>query len=129
MFVDLKYMFIIVNDKEEVVCFGVAIPALNKALYKSKGRLTIPAIFRVLKALKHPKVVDFALLAVQPEYQNKGVNALAIKYLMDNMAKFGVEYCETNLCLEENIKITQTWENYFKFEQHRRRRAWKKELN
>ena len=129
MFVDLKYMFIIVNDKEEVVCFGVAIPALNKALYKSKGRLTIPAIFRVFKALKHPKVVDFALLAVQPEYQNKGVNALAIKYLMDNMAKFGVEYCETNLCLEENIKITQTWENYFKFEQHRRRRAWKKELN
>ncbi len=127
-FVDLKYMYIIVNEKDEVVGFGVALPALNNALYKSKGRITIPAIFRVLKALKHPKVVDFALMAVRPDYQTKGVNALAIKYLMDNMAKFGVEYCETNICLEDNLKIAQTWD-YFKFDQHRRRRAWIKILN
>lgn len=127
-FVDLKYMFIIVNETDEVVGFGVALPALNDALYKSKGRLTLPAIFRVLKALKHPKVVDFALLAVRPDYQTKGVNALAIKYLMDNMEKFGVKYCETNICLEENTKISQTWD-YFKHDQHRRRRAWKKAIN
>ncbi len=126
-FVDLKYMYIIVNELDEVVGFGVALPALNNALYKSKGRLTIPALFRVLKALKHPKVVDFALMAVRPDYQTKGVNALAIKYLMDNMAKFGVGYCETNICLEDNVKIAQTWD-YFKFDQHRRRRAWVKTI-
>ena len=128
MFVDLRFMFIITNNQDEVISFGVALPALNEALAKSKGRLTIPAIFRVFKALKHPKVVDFALIAVRPDYQNKGVNALAIKYLMDNMAKFGVEYCETNLCLEENTKIAQTWD-YFKQEQHRKRRAWIKKID
>ena len=126
-FVDLKFMIIVVNEKDEVVGFGVALPALNNALFKSKGKLTLPALFRVLKALKKPKVVDFALLAVRPDYQTKGVNAFAIKYLMDNMAKFGVEYCETNICLEDNIKINQTWQ-YFKHDQHRRRRSWKKEL-
>ena len=128
LYVNLKYMIVIVNDKDEVISFGVALPALNKALYKSKGRITLPAIFRLLKALAKPKVVDFAILAVRPDYQNKGVNALTMKYLMDNMAKFGVEYCETNICLEENVKINQTWE-YFKHDQHRRRRAWKKSIN
>lgn len=128
MFVDLRFMFIITNDQDEVISFGVALPALNEALVKSKGRLTIPALFRVFKALKHPKVVDFALIAVRPDYQNKGVNALAIKYLMDNMVKFGVDYCETNLCLEDNTKIAQTWD-YFKQEQHRRRRAWIKKID
>lgn len=127
MFVNLKYMIIVINEKDEVVSFGVALPALNNALYKSKGRLTLPAIFRLLKALKKPKVVDFALLAVRPDYQNKGVNALTMKYLMDNMEKFGVNYCETNICLEANTKINQTWE-YFPHKQHRRRRAYIKSI-
>lgn len=128
MFVNLKYLIIIVNEKDEVISFGLAIPALNHALYKSKGRLTVPAVFRLFRALGKPKVVDFALIAVRPDYQNKGVNSLTMKYLMDNMAKFGVEYCETNLCLENNTKINQTWE-YFKHDLHRRRRAWKKKID
>lgn len=128
MFLDLRFMFVIVNEKDEVVCFGVSIPQLNEALYKSKGRLTLPAMFRVLKALKSPKVVDFAIIGVRPDYANEGVGALAIKYLMDNMAKEGIEYCETNICLENNVKINSTWE-YFDHEVHRRRRAYVKKIS
>ena len=128
MFLDLRFMFVIVNEKDEVVSFGVSIPQLNEALYKSKGRLTLPAMFRVLKALKSPKVVDFAIIGVRPDYANEGVGALAIKYLMDNMAKEGIEYCETNICLENNVKINSTWE-YFDHEVHRRRRAYVKKIS
>ena len=127
MFLDLRFMFAIVNDKDEVICFGVSIPQLNEALYKSKGRLTLPALFKVVKALKSPKVVDFAIIGVRPDYANEGVGALAIKYLMDNMEKEGVEYCETNLCLENNLKINSTWQ-YFDHDVHRRRRAYVKKL-
>lgn len=127
MFLSLKFMFAIVNEKDEVVCFGVSIPQLNKALYKSKGRLTLPALIKVVKALKSPKVVDFAIIGVRPDYANEGVGALAIKYLMDNMEKAGVEYCETNLCLENNLKINSTWE-YFDHVVHRRRRAYVKKI-
>ena len=128
MFLDLRFMFVIVNEKDEVISFGVSIPQLNEALYKSKGRLTLPAMFRVLKALKAPKVVDFAIIGVRPDYANEGVGALAIKYLMDNMAKEGIEYCETNICLENNVKINSTWE-YFDHEVHRRRRAYVKKIS
>lgn len=126
-FIDLRFMFAITNEKDEVVSFGVAIPQLNEALYKSKGRLTLPAIFRVLKALKHPKVVDFAIIGVRPDYANDGVGALAVKYLMDNMEREGVRYCETNICLETNTRINAIW-SYFDHDQHRRRRAYIKKL-
>ena len=126
-FIDLRFMFVITNEKDEVVCFGVAIPQLNEALYKSKGRLTLPAIFKVLKALKHPTVVDFAIIGVRPDYANDGVGAMAVKYLMDNMEREGVKYCETNVCLETNTKINAIW-SYFNHEQHRRRRAYIKKL-
>ena len=126
-YVDLKFCFVIVDENDKVISFGVSLPALNKAVYKSRGRLTIPAIFRLLKALKHPEVVDFAIIGVKPEWQNRGVNALALRYIMANMAKFGVKYCETNLCLENNVKINQTW-SYIKHDIVRRRRAFKKEL-
>ena len=126
-FVELKYCCVIVDESDKVICFGVSLPALNKAVYKSKGRLTIPAIFRLLHALKHPEVVDFAIIGVRPEWQNKGVNSLVLKYIMQNMGAYGVKYCETNLCLEDNVKINQTWE-YIEHDIVRRRRAFVKNL-
>ncbi len=125
-FIDLKFCFVIVDKEDKVIAFGIALPALNKAVYKSKGRLTIPAIFRLLHALKHPRVVDFAIVGVRPDYQNKGVISLALEMMQQNMGKL-VEYCETNLCLEDNYKIAQTWD-YFKFDVVRRRRCWVKKL-
>ena len=81
-----------------------------------------------MHALKHPKVVDFAIIGVRPDYQSKGVSALVLKYIMENMEKFGVKYCETNLCLEDNTKINQTWE-YLKHDIVRRRRAFVKKID
>lgn len=126
-FIGLRFIFAIVNEKDEVVCFGVSIPQLNEAVYKSKGRLTLPAIFRVLKALKCPVVADFAIVGVRPDYANEGVGAMVVKYLMDNMEREGIKYCETNICLENNSRINSIWE-YFDHEQHRRRRAYMKKL-
>jgi len=127
LFLGLDYLFAITNEKDEVVCFGVSIPALNEALFKSKGKLTIPALFRVFKALKKPKVVDFAIIGVRPDYEHAGVGAMAINHLMIMMRKKKVDYCETNLCLENNVKINAVW-SHFKHEVHRRRRAYIKKL-
>ena len=65
-------------------------------------------------------------MGVRPEYQSKGVISLALEMMQKNMGKY-VDYCETNLCLEDNYKIAQTWD-YFKFDVIRRRRAWVKKL-
>ena len=50
------------------------------------------------------------------------------KKIIDVMTKYKIEYAETNLNLEDNIKIQQTWKN-FEHDQHKRRRCFIKTLD
>lgn len=124
-----KNLLIVVLDKDEnVVAFALALPSLSKALQKSGGRLTIPTVFRLLKAIKKPEIIDMALIGVLPKYQAKGVNSIALQGLVDIFNKGNVKYCETNLNLESNVQVQSQWK-YFNYRQHKRRRAFVKELN
>ncbi|MBR2433630.1 MAG: hypothetical protein IKB21_03410, partial [Clostridia bacterium] len=128
MFINKDFIIVLVDENDRVVAFGFAIPSLSDAISKSKGRITPPALCRVLKAVKHPKIVDFALVGVRDEYQSRGLTAVIMKHIIDVMTKYKIEYAETNLNLEDNIKIQQTWKN-FEHDQHKRRRCFIKHLD
>ena len=125
--VNMKYLFVICDENEKVVSFGFGIPAIGEAVQKSGGRLTLPTIYKILKAVKKPKVVDLALVGILPKYQKSGLNAIIIAELQKMMARDGLEYMETNLNLEDNIAVQGQWK-YFKNEQHKRRRAYSKNI-
>ena len=76
---------------------------------------------------KYPKGLDLLLVAVKPEYQSKGVNALLFYDLIPIYQQLGFEYAESNPELEVNNKVQAQWD-YFKTVQHKRRRAYKKEI-
>ena len=124
---NIKYMVFICNEKEEVVAFGFAFPGFGDALKKSGGRLTLPAIFKLLHAVSHPKVIDLGLVAVRPEYQNAGINAVIVNGMLDILADGKVQSCETNLNLETNTAVIAQWK-YFDARQHKKRRAYLKNL-
>lgn len=128
LFLNLKYFITIVDKDKKVVGFGIALPSLCDAISKSKGRLTPLGIFRILKATIRPKALDFALIGVKQKHQNRGVNALILKTLMERMIKFDyVKHFETNHTLETNIKMLQQWE-VFDYVQHKRDRLYIKKL-
>ena len=82
----------------------------------------------MLKALRGKSdTVDLLLIAVKPEYQNKGVNALLFADLIPYYNKYGFKHAESNPELEENSKVQDQW-SYFDTRQHRRRRSFRKEL-
>lgn len=124
----LKFFITIVDKNDKVVAFGFALPALAKAVNKSEGKMLPFGIFRMLKAIKHPEIVDLALVGIRPLYQGKGLNAVIMRYLAQTMDKNHIKYCETNLNLEDNIKIHQQWE-LFNHVQHKRRRCFIKNLD
>jgi GNAT superfamily N-acetyltransferase len=105
-------------------------PSLSKALQKSNGRLLPLGWYYLGKTIflkRYPKILDLLLVAVKPEYQNKGVNALLFSDLIPVYRKLGFEYAESNPELEMNGKVQAQWE-YFKTEQHKRRRCFVKEI-
>ena len=123
--VDLRMITLIVQDDGTLVGVGLSMPSLAVALQKAHGRLLPFGWYYLLKSLfiKHAKFLELLLVAVKPEYQNKGVNALLFYDLIPAYQKMGFIYAESNPELEVNGKVQSQWE-YFKHEQHKRRRAF-----
>ena len=95
---------------------------------RSGGKLFPTGWYHLWKAIRGKvDVVDLLLVAVKPEYQNKGVNAMIFADLIPVYVKNGYKYAESNLELEGNENVQKQWE-YFERRQHRRRRAWSKNL-
>lgn len=125
--VNPKYLLVIVDENDKVVCFGFAMPSLSKAMQKSGGRLTLPTIIKVLKAIKNPKIIDLALVGVLPEYAMKGISSALFAFILKSLVEDNIDYCETNLNLETNAKIINQWKN-FDARLHKRRRSYVKTL-
>ena len=118
---------VIEKDTRELIAVGITIPSMSKALIKNRGRLFPFGWKPLLDAFKHNDLVDLMLIAVKPEYQNKGVNSLIFNDLIEVFNRHGYTHAESNHELELNTKVLQQWE-YFETEQHKRRRAYTKEI-
>lgn len=128
LILSLKFFIAIVDENDRVIAFGFALPSLAKAVNKSKGKMLPAGIFRMLRAIKKPQIVDLALVGIRPEYQGKGVNAIIMRFMANSIKKNHIQFCETNLNLEDNIKIQQQWK-LFNHSQHKRRRCFIKKLD
>lgn len=122
-----EYLMILCDENERVVAFALCIPGIGEALQKSGGRLTPGAIIRVLRAAKKPRTLDLGLIAVRPEYQAAGVNAVMLHRMIEYLQSGKVEYAETNLNLETNTQVMAQWK-YFDTVQHKRRRSYIKTI-
>lgn len=120
---------VIVDSDDRLVGVGITMPSLSRALQKGRGRMFPLGWYHILRALKgHTDRVDLMLVAIKPEYQNKGVNAMLFADLIPSYIRLGYRYAETNLELETNSNVQKQWE-YFDRVQHRRRRSYSKKID
>ena len=118
----------VADEQDNLVAFGVSAPSMAEALKKSDGRLFPLGWIGVLKALKKNDTLDLFLVAVTPEYQNKAVNAIMMNHVLKSCHKMGITHAETGPQLETNHHVQNQW-NFFKTEQHKRRRCFVKKLD
>ena len=118
----------VLDEHDQLVGFGVSAPSMANALKKSHGRLFPFGFMGVLKALKVNDTLDLFLVAVVPEYQNKAVNAILMNHVLKGCHRMGITKAETGPQLETNHKVQSQW-NFFKTEQHKRRRCYVKALD
>lgn len=129
LFIEKDYIILVADEDNNAVAFGFALPSLSQPMIKGRGRINPLSLLRILKAVKKPSVVDLGLIGVIPAYQSRGVNAVILYKMQQLLINLNIEYCETNLNLENNTKVMQQWEEFDHVEQHKRRRCFVKVLD
>lgn len=115
------------DEQGEMVALGVCAPSMAAAMQRSRGRFLPFGWVGVLKALMKNDTVDLFLIAVRPDLQGAGLNAIILDEMMRGARKMGIRYAETGPMLETNEKILAQWKLFDK-EQHKRRRCYIKDV-
>lgn len=81
----------------------------------------------LLKALKKNTVADLYLVAIRPDLQGKGVNAVLMNEIVHAYINNGIRFAESNPELETNQQVQYFWK-YYHSQNHKRRRCFIKSL-
>lgn len=127
MIVSPKRTAVILDENDKAVAFAITFSSIAKAVQKGNGHITLRNLIPLLRAIRHPKVVDLCLIGVEPEWLNRGVSTVFISHLMDMLENDGVEHFETNLNLLDNYTIQNMWRRFDR-RINKRRRAYVKSL-
>ena len=111
------------------MAFGICCPSLDGAQQKNGGRLFPFGWLPMLRALKSRRneQLDMLLVAVKPELQGCGINAVVMDDMQHKVIASGFRYAETGPQLEFNTKVQSQWK-FFETVQHKKRRCWVREL-
>ena len=122
-----EFLKLVTDRSSEVVAVAISAPNISKACQKANGRLFPLGFIHLLHDLKHVETIDLYLIAVKPELQGKGVNAILLTEMVKSAVKLGVTKANATPELEYNTKVQDQWKN---FDSHyvRRRRIFIKSL-
>jgi len=126
-FLKPEYVSFILNEEDELVAFGLVTPSIAKALQKCNGKLFPLGFIHLLRALKKNDTADLLLIAVKPEYQNKGIHSIIFNKITRTLIKNNIRYVETNREEESNQKVMNLW-NHYENRLHKRARCYLKKL-
>lgn len=127
-FIKPGFVPVILNNKNEVVGFGITMPSLSLAFQKAKGRLFPFGFIHLLRAVKKNDRADLYLTGVRPDYQDKGVNAMLMYEVTKVFINQKIIWVESNPELETNMKVRAQW-RFYEGRQHKRRRCYIKNLS
>lgn len=125
--VNVDFLSVILDANDKVVGFGVAMPSLSKAMQKAKGSLFPFGFVHILSALKHNDTLDLLLIAIDEQYQNKGINAMIFDKFAKGITKNGIKYIESTRELEDNANVQNLW-NRLEHYIHKRARVYRKNI-
>lgn len=127
--VDMRLVTVVETTDGRLVGVAITMFGMSAALHKSQGKLFPTGWFHLLRALKwrHESKAELMLIAVDPEYQGLGVNALFFADLIPIYNKLGIIWAETGPQLEDNVKELSQWKPLHP-KCVKRRRCYMKEL-
>lgn len=126
---DLDFVTAVEDKEGNLVAFSVCMPSIARAVKKGNGYLFPLGWWHLLKSMyiKYEEALELLLIAVDPEYRNKGVHAMLFNEIIPQLIKGGFKYGESNAEMETNTAVQNLW-NMYRRDFKRRRRVFGKEI-
>ena len=105
LLMDPRFIKVITNLEDEVIAFFIAMPDISKGIVASKGNIIPFGIFHIMHARRKTKQLNLLLGAVKKEYREKGVDVVMGVKMFESAIERGMEYMDSHLELEDNVKM------------------------
>ena len=119
---------LVVDQDDKLVALGIAMPSMSGSPSQEPRQTfplrLVPPVTRNQGSHRRGRPAPCGRKTRIP---SKGVNAIIFNDLIPRFNANGYKFAESNVELEGNESVQKQWE-YYEHRQHRRRRAWKKEL-
>ena len=126
---DLKFVTLVEDQDGKLVAVALTMPSIAHAVQKGKGYMFPLGWWYLLKSmyLKYEEALELLMIAVDPDYRNRGVHALLFNEIIPNLIEGGFRYGESNAEMEDNASVQNIW-NLYQKEFKRRRRVYGKTI-
>ena len=94
-----------VTKDGEVVAFIIGMPNLVEGIQKAKGRLLPFGLFKILRASKKTKQLDFLLAAIKEPYRGRGLDVLMGMKMFVSAQEARMEVIDTHHEMETNHRV------------------------
>jgi hypothetical protein len=126
-YIDPTFIQLVVDSRDKLQGFFMALPSLSRAFQKARGRLFPWGFLHILKGFKHFDTLDFYFAGVHPESNSQRVLPVMTLGIYRAARQNGVRYVETNRELETNTAIVGLWARFGVLNK-RRTRIFRKDL-
>ena len=124
---DPAFVKLVLNEKDELVGFIIAMPDMSLGIQKAKGKILPFGFLYMLAAARKTKQLNLLLGAIRPDYRGIGINVLLGKALIETAMKRKFEWMDSHLVLENNTLMCSEYRN-LGGEVYKRYRVFKKQL-
>jgi GNAT superfamily N-acetyltransferase len=108
-------LVLLAETAEEPVAFIIALPDLNEALGKLRGRLLSPRLLFALPylvGLRRPRIVRVMAMGIKPAYRKRGLDAALFGGCLRASLRAGFVAAELSWVLEDNVLMLRVGEMF-----------------
>lgn len=107
---DPEFVKAVVNTRDELIAFVVAIPDMSRGVQKAKGKLFPLGFIHILNSMRKATQLNLLLGAVKPGYQGKGITVLLGKAILQSAVMRKLKVMDSHLILESNTLMRRECE-------------------
>jgi hypothetical protein len=100
-----RFIKIVLNEKDEVLAFLIAMSDISAGIQKSKGYLFPTGFYHILTAGRKSSQLNLLLGGIDPRYQGRGIDVMMGMKMLESAKKAGKKVIDSHLELETNLKV------------------------